>query len=210
MEYIIVKDGRVVWGPRPWNPFVMEMAIERETQKDITIGVDPIVGRIIEDPCVISILKVSESIVPSYDSIFETLVGPDWRHNIPGGTTSMEYSVAEQHLPYAKGAVTDIAISKRKQKENSGITVDDIYFDTDRTTRERLFLQAALGQDVKWKTNNNTFVDLTSSQLQQISQAINAHVQQAYTWEHGITSRIDGCESIADLKAVHAEIVGAE
>ena len=209
MQYIILKDGRVIWGPRPWNPFAIEMAIERETQQDVTIGVDPVVGKILENPSIV-ILPVTQLIVPSYDPIFETLAGPTWRIDVSEGKAEMEYTVVEQHIPYAKGAVVEAAISKRKEKENSGITVDGIHFGTDRTTRERMFLQSALGQDVKWKNNDGTFVDLTISQLQSISQTINNHVQQAYAWEHQITNRINNCSSIADLKVVYAEIVGAE
>lgn len=206
MEYVIIKDDRVIWGPRPWNPFAIEATIEREARAGVTIGANPVVGKIVETPAVIAILKVEQSIIPSHDIIFETLVGPQWTHNVVSGTTTMAYDVADQHLPYVQGSLKTHATNIRKTKEDAGVVVNvantDIKFASDRTSRERLILQSLLAQNVNWKTDDG-FVELSTADQLKIVQALNAHVQQAYNWEMEIARQIDAAKTIQELKQIH-------
>lgn len=208
MEYIIVKYGRVIWGPRPWNPFAIELAIEQETQQNLTLGPNPITGQVAEGISILQVLSVNK---PPHDPIFETLAGPEWHHNVPEKTTTASYTVVEQHIPYIAGNLRTQLAHKRWEKENAGVIVSikgaNIKFSTDRQSRETLMLQSMVSKaDIVWKIDNSTSISLTVTDQQVVIDAINQHVQQLFAWESDISSRIESATTTEQLKTIYTEL----
>ena len=210
MKYVVLYQGRVIWGPREWNSLSIENAIEMYVSgEDVVIGVDPVVGRLEQQQDII-ILSVESDIIPEYDALFETLEGPLYQHDVPHGITRITWNVVPDHLPYIKGKIKQQIEARRYQKEVEGIDIevgDTTYrFPTDREQRNRLMIQSISGDPVSWKIAG-MWVDLTSEQLGDVVKQINSHVQRWFVWEKTKVELIDSLTTIDQLKQLHTSIV---
>jgi hypothetical protein len=209
MEYVVLHQGRVIWGPREWNPLSIENAIEFQSGKDVMIGADPIVGRL-EQLQDFTILRVKSEETPLYDALFETLEGPFYGHNVPEGTTTIKWNVVPDTVPYIAGKIKQQIEAKRYQKEIEGIDIEidgvTYKFPTDREQRNRLTIQSVCGGPVAWKIAG-AWVDLTAEQLNDIANRINAHVQKWFAWERESIVMVEACETFEQIKEVYTEAV---
>lgn len=210
MKYVVLHQGRVIWGPREWNPLSIENTIEMYVPSvDIMIGAEPVVGRIdgVQDA---AILRVESEDVPSYDSLFETLEGPFYQNNVTDGTTRMTWNVVPDHLPYVLGRIKQQVETKRYQKETEGLDIDvngtAYRFPTDREQRNRLLIQSVTGEPVCWKVSG-AWIDLSAEQLTTIVKQINAHVQKWFAWERTKIELLESCTTLEHVKQLYTTIV---
>lgn len=76
---------------------------------------------------------------------------------------------------------------QRDQLEFGGFEYEGNVYDSDQVSQGRIMGAAAAGTDQTWTLANNTTVELTASQLQQLYAALQAHV--ARTHERGRVAR---------------------
>ena len=188
MEYIVTFNGAVRWGPRSWNPFSIENVIEQITGEDVTIGAEPQTGWILDQthPIAVGIWEIVEKQIPTYDSMFQALVGPDFKISVEDKTAIEHYTITDDTLPHIKNRVKAAAEAKRWEKENNGISISingvETYFDTDRITRDRLLMQSLYKQDLVWKNDVNRRINLSVTDQQTILTSINTHVQDLFKY----------------------------
>lgn len=209
MEYVVLHQGRVIWGPREWNPLSIEAAIEYVNKQDVMIGVEPITG-VFEQDQNFTILRVETINTPQYDPLFEALEGPHYHHDVPNGITNITWSVVPDHLPYILGRIKQQVEAKRYQRETEGVDIninDTVYkFPTDREQRNRLIIQSVSGEPVCWKISG-TWIDLTADQIQGVVKQINQHVQKWFNWERTKVELIESCSTIDQVKQLYTTIV---
>lgn len=210
MEYVVLYQGRVIWGPREWNPLSIENAIEFQSgASNVTIGPDPVVG-VLSQLQDFVILRVESEEIPPYNNIFETLEGPFYTHSVIGGITKITWNVVPDHLPYALGRVKQQIEAKRYQKETEGIDIDingaTYRFPTDREQRNRLTIQSISNEPVLWKIAG-AWVELSAEQLADVVRQINMHVQKWFAWEKAGVDIIESCTTIEDLKRIYVDVV---
>jgi hypothetical protein len=205
MKYIVLHQGRVIWGPREWNPLSIENAIEFQSGSDVIIGADPVVGRL-EQLQDFTILRVELEEIPLHDALFETLEGPFYRHNVPEGTTTIKWNVVPDTVPYIAGKIKQQIEAKRYQKEIEGIDIeiDGVMYKlpTDREQRNRMALLSINNEPIAWKFGG-TWVDLTAEQLSAIVKQINTYVQKWFAWERGHVKNINACTTIDELQQTY-------
>lgn len=208
MQYVILYQGRVIWGPHEWNPLSIENAIGLLVGGDIAIGMDPVLGRL-EQNNDFAILRVKEEVTPPHNEIFQALEGPYYYHNVNDGSTTIKWNVVPNHLPYAIGRIKSIVEGKRYQRENASIEINiggNRYdFPTSREQRSQLAIQSVYGQPVSWKIGG-VWVDMTHEQLVDVLSQINQHVQQCFEWERNTVASLEACTNIEQLQAIYKSI----
>lgn len=70
--------------------------------------------------------------------------------------------------------------SQRDQLEFSGFEFEGNTYDSDQVSQGRIMGAAAAGVDQTWTLANNTTVELTALQLQQLYAALQAHIASAH------------------------------
>ena len=74
-------------------------------------------------------------------------------------------------------------------------------FDTDKDTRNIIQTHISTKlQTVNWKIDRDTWLILTTTDLQNILHAIMQHIQSCFNWELSEIERINACDSIETLK----------
>lgn len=92
----------------------------------------------------------------------------------------------------------------RYGRECSGISINGVYFSTDRTARSQL-VSAYLALDetstIEWKSNNS-WITLDKSNIMNALTTIEAHVQQAFLDEKAIAAQVNAAQTIAQVNAI--------
>lgn len=92
----------------------------------------------------------------------------------------------------------------RYGRECLGISINGVYFSTDRTARSQL-VSAYLALDetstIEWKSNNS-WITLDKSNIMNALIAIEAHVQQAFLDEKAIAVQVNAAQTIAQVNAI--------
>lgn len=70
--------------------------------------------------------------------------------------------------------------SERDQLEFGGFEFEDNIYDSDQVSQGRIMGAAAAGIDQVWTVRDNTTVNLTASQLQQLYAALQAHIASVH------------------------------
>lgn len=92
--------------------------------------------------------------------------------------------------------------SQRNQLEFGGFEFEDNIYDSDQVSQGRITGAAAAGIDQVWTLRDNTTVNLTASQLQQLYAALQAHIASVH--ERGRIARqlIFNAETKEQVEAV--------
>jgi hypothetical protein len=92
----------------------------------------------------------------------------------------------------------------RYGRECSGININGVYFNTDRTARSQI-VSAYLGlsetSTVEWKSNNS-WITLDKPTMLNALTVIEAHVQQAFLDEKTLALQVNAAQSIAEVNAI--------
>ena len=92
--------------------------------------------------------------------------------------------------------------SQRDQLEFGGFEFDGNTYDSDQVSQGRIMGAASAGVDQVWTLADNTTVNLTASQLQQLYAALQSHVASVH--ERGRTARlaIESAETKEGVEAI--------
>lgn len=154
-------------------------------------------------------LVLIEKNIPSHDAQYHNVGNFTWEiieeNNIPTKVL-LTYPITDKTLEEVKYNKKQEVSPYRREKENTTITVDlnGTSVEVSTSREERLLLASKLAaapgpHNFKFK---NTWLEITTEQLQTIVSAIDIKVQEAFDWELAKLQEIDACETIDDVYAV--------
>lgn len=203
--YALVYKGRVINGPRTWDKYQFEGALEKE-------GIFFQVGRgappedqipiIINDDAKILYARY---IYPEYNPRTQGINGPYWEYTTTEAIGS--FTVDYQPIGYIRLNLKAAVADNRWKRETSGVEVTiqntTVRVSTAREDRNQFELLRAAGADnVSWKFDNNLWLTLTSADIATLADAVNAHVQSAFDWEQSVHVEIDAAQTPEELEAI--------
>jgi hypothetical protein len=211
MQYILVNNGQVVWGPSPWNRNVFQS----EIQQDLGIVAVLPQSKFDNEPITIGssakIMAAIERPRPSYHPLSETLTGPFW--NFSSDVAEYWFEVSELPLEAAKPNYKAHVANARWNRERAGTNVTlsgtNVSVSTKREDRDQWAILYALGNDKAWKFSEG-WIDLTKEDFKTIADAVHAHVQDAYDNERRLLALIDQATTHQDLQDVEQDPVLVE
>ena len=203
--YSLVYKDRVINGPREWNKFQFEGALEKE-------GIFFQVGRVAppdeEMPIIINedakILKTRYE-YPVYNEKIECINGPYWtfENNEVIGT----FEVSEKQLEFIRSDLKQIVSNNRWLKEIKGIEVNiqgqQVKVSTKREDRDQFEILKSSGVDgVNWKFENQIWLTLSLSDIELVSNSIRTYIQQCFDWERQVSELIDSTMTAQELDEI--------
>jgi hypothetical protein len=210
MEYVILVNGRVVWGPRGWNPFAMDDAIQMYAEATVSLPMDPLTGPV-GDLSNVYILEVEQTIKPSFDPLFETLAGPTWIHDVPNRATICIYEVVEDNYHYIASRMKSLVATRRWERERQPLEVDvsgvTHTFSMVRDERDRLLIQSLYNADVSWKQADGKWIYLTADEIKEVVTKVNQAVQYLFQEEADISKQIDNATTVGQLKQIYDQVI---
>jgi hypothetical protein len=209
MNYVLIQDGSVRYGPRPYLRGLFEAVAEDLVGMPVTMpatleeGVEVLTEGL-------SLLPVKqEAVAPEYDPDLYQLSGPFYSIDVDGVNAS--YTVVPLPLEQAKGRLLAKVAAARYEMEVAGTTCviqgQQVNLLTNREDRN-LYLQAyqLLGDQVTqaWKFLPATWITLTKADLGLVVQTIFAYVQTQYDWEKAKAAEINAVTTtVADLASIN-------
>lgn len=214
MLYALLENGEIKVGPRTYvvAPFLDFLSEKSPVSSFFNVlprdydGNEPIV---ITDS--ISIVPVVED-KPEYDSLFEELSGPFYTINT--NNISASYNVVNREINLIRNNLKSLLASNRYDVEVSPINVIiqgiEVTVNTDRDNRDlwdRIYSKMTNTETREFKFQNNVWLTLTKEDIKKIADAIDAHVQSAFTKEANIAAEIDSANTVNALKTINIELV---
>ena len=107
----------------------------------------------------------------------------------------------------AKDFVRDHYASKRYDFEVGGIDFNGLAVRTDRFTVERIYQARFLAKEdaaftTDWKLGDGTFLTIDAPTIIGLSDAVTAHLKEAFTKEKTANTSIDAATTLAELQAI--------
>jgi hypothetical protein len=205
MEIALVHDNSLILGPMGLNvrmingeleDLELEDRISPQSFKDLPIHFSDGLTHLVS----------IEKDIPSYDSRYHNIGDFSWeivRENDIPVKVKFTYPISEKTLEEVKLLRKTEIQPIRKQRESASIkiNVNGSEIETSTSREERLLLTSKLSSS--FETCNykfkNTWLEVTSQDIQHIITEIDKFVQGVYDWELAKIREIDACESIDDV-----------
>jgi hypothetical protein len=209
MNYVLIHDNSVRYGPRPYLQGLFEAVAE-----DL-VGVPVAMPATLEEgvsvlPNSLSLLPVKQdAVAPEYNPDLYQLSGPFYSVDLDGVNAS--YTVVPLPLEQAKGKLLAKVAAMRYEMEVRGTTCtiqgQQVNLLTNREDRN-LYLQAyqLLSDQATqaWKFLPATWITLTKTDLGLVVQTIFTYVQTQYDWEKAKVEEINAVTTtVADLASIN-------
>lgn len=203
--YALVYNNRVINGPRDWNKFQFEGALEKE-------GIFFQVGRAApldeEIPIIVNenarIVKARYE-YPNYNTKIENLDGPYW--TFTNDEVIGNFNIVEKPLQFIRSDLKQIVANNRWLKEIKGIELEvqgqQVKISTKREDRNQFDILRSRGENnIAWKFENDIWLTLTSTDIETISNEIYTYIQGCFDWEKQVNDLIDTTENAQDLDLI--------
>lgn len=202
--YALVYKGRVINGPRDWNKYQFEGALEKE-------GIFFQVGRNspFEDEIPILINEDAKILraryeYPEYNRRTQSLDGPFWEFTEKEAIG--KFNVLYQGIEFIRNNLKQALAENRWRREVAGIEVEIqntvVKISTGREDRNQFEILRNSGADnVLWKFNN-IWLTLTSTDIATLADAVKNHVQITFDWEKEIFDLIDLTEIPEEFETI--------
>lgn len=209
MNYVLVQDSSVRYGPRPYLQGLFEAVAEDLVGVPVAMPatLDGEVETLTES---LSLSPVKQdAVAPEYNPDLYQLSGPFYSIDVDGVNAS--YTVVPLPLDQAKGRLLAKVAAMRYEREVQGTTCtiqgQQVNLLTNREDRN-LYLQAyqLLGDQATqaWKFLPATWITLTKADLGLVVQTIFAYVQTQYDWEEAKAAEINAVTTtVADLASLN-------
>lgn len=209
MNYVLMKDGSVRYGPRPYAQGIFEAVAEDLVGVSVALPAS-LEGEVESLAEGLSLLPVKqEAVAPEYNPDLYQLAGPSYSVDVDGVNAS--YTVVPLPLEQAKGRLLAKIAAMRYDMEVAGTTCTVqgqlVNLLTNREDRN-LYLQAyqLLGDQATqaWKFLPATWITLTKADLGLVVQTIFTYVQSKYDWEKAKAAEINAVTTtVADLASIN-------
>lgn len=202
--FVIVYDNFVVLGPMRWNKFRFENFLVEEHEITTTLPQTNEVLIVVNENCKIYPIQGTES--PSFNPRIERLEGPFWEFTETHAVFS--YTVGKLPIDAIKNFMKAEAAIERYKREIAGIKIiiqnTEITVDTNRGSRDvfvQKFLLMSDNDIIQWKFPE-AWLTLNKTELCNIVNDINTHIQNQFDWEADKISEIDACETLDQLSVI--------
>ena len=204
-NYALIHDNKIVVGPRDYRPSVFQKYLDQngiefimpdnyEGQSKLTINAN------------VYMLPVNFGDIPSYDSYFYQLAGPNL--TIKASEVTGTYSVAEQSIDTIKYKMFAELAERRYNQEVSDMEFDlngeTVIVMADRESRSTISQTLILstdGETIPWKFKSG-FKLISKTDLQAIAEAMKVHVYNAFAMEAAKQAEIQACLTVDELKLI--------
>jgi hypothetical protein len=197
--YALVNGQELLLGPISFNYRMINSVLEEELEVDYRVTSQsyqsvPII--ITED---IKILPTRDD-NPEYDPRFESL--SNITYEITETEVIFRHTKLEKPLEQIKDEYKQSVKPERQNKENQYITVSvqntELTLLTSREQRTQLInklTSLAETDTVLYKFNDNTWINVSKSDLEYVIKQIDLKVQEAFDWEYAKLQEIDSCQT---------------
>lgn len=206
--YILMKNNRVINGPRDWHYLMFMGALEKlgvEFQLP-TVAPSSLPLTITDD---IKIYK-AEYRYPEINPKIQQFDGPFWTFENDKAIGS--FIIKNKPIEFVKSDLKKIVAEQRWRKENSGTTLElqgqTVTIFTDRDTRNIPFQKYFLMTDdekVGWKFPE-TWLILSREEVGIMLKTIEKYVETCFIWEAQKNFQIDACVTLDQLDQIDLEI----
>ena len=151
-------------------------------------------------------LLLIEKEIPGYDPNYYNLGNFNWEiieeDNVPI-KVKLTYPLVEKTIEEVKYSRKQEVTAERKQKENKiiSLTINETEIKIATSREERLILASKLSASPGLHNYkfSNTWLEITTENLQYIISEIDKVVQSAYDWELSKLQEIDACQTLDEI-----------
>lgn len=208
MEIALIHNNSLELGPMGFNVRMINSELE-ELEVEEIVTTQSYTELPIHFSDNLTHLLPLERIIPENDPKYQNIGNFDWEiiteDDVPVKVI-ITYSVSDKTLEEVKETRKQEIAPYRREKENTIITltINDTTVEVSTSREERLLLASKLAaspgpHNYKFK---NTWLEVTTAQLQFIVSEIDKVVQAAFDWELAKLQEIDACVTIDDVYAV--------
>lgn len=202
--YALVYKNRIINGPREWNKYQFEGALEKE-------GINFQVGRSAPPEAQIPIIINNDAKIlyaryeyPEYNQRTQGINGPFWEFTNTEAIGSFE--VSYQPIEYIRLNLKNAVAENRWKREVEGVDVEiqgtTVRISTAREDRNQFeILRAAGANNVSWKFGD-VWLTLSSTDIATLADAVIQHVQAAFDWEKEVSDLIDETQTAEELEVI--------
>lgn len=205
MQYILVINGQVVWGPVEWNRRIFELEIETEAGISTSLPDRKPDASVITIGDGIRIMPVAHLNRPSYHLLAETLEGPFWTF---GDVAECEYRVVPLPVEQAKPNFKQSVATLRWKQEFKKVTIDikgnTVEVSAARDVRDQWGMLYAVGIPKTWKFGS-VWLELDREDFLNIATAIDTYIQSLYDEELRLSRLIDEATTTQDLIDIESD-----
>jgi len=208
MEIALIHNNSLILGPIGYNVRMINSELEElEVKETITIRTYTEIPIHFSDG--LTHLLPLEKDIPSHDPKYHNVGNFTWEiieeDDVPTKVL-LTYPIIDKTLEEVKSLRKQEVSPYRKEKENTTITltVNDTEVEVSTSREERILLASKLAaspgpHNFKFQ---NTWLEITTEELQYILNQIDVKVQEAFDWELAKLQEIDACETIDEVYEV--------
>lgn len=205
MEIALIHDNQLILGPMGFNVRMINSELEDLEIRERIIAQNRN-NLPIHFPDGLTHLVAAEIEIPDNDIRYHNIGNYSWEiikeNDIPV-RVKFTYSISDKTLEEVKNNCKQQIPSARKQRENKviSLTVNGTEIQVATSREERLLLASKLLADPGPHNYKfiNTWLEITTEELQYIISEIDKSVQEAYDWEYSQLEQIDSCTNIDDI-----------
>jgi hypothetical protein len=203
--WALINGETIQVGPREWNRWVFQEWIQENLDLLISLPQQKLDNDVISVSDTVNIVPVVMDADPSYNSKTQALSGPELV--VTSNLVTGSYQVVDLPAYFVQNTLLDHISSVRYNQEISGTTAQvqgqTVRVATDRVSRTS-WTHAVIGggDSLNWKFDNSTWLTLSNSDIQAVSNAILAHVNAAFDWEKSISEQIQAAQDLATLDSI--------
>jgi hypothetical protein len=205
MEIALIHNNSLELGPMGFNVRMINSELE-ELEVEERISPQSYTDLPIHFSDNLTHLLPLERNTPSHDPKYHNIGNFGWEiikeNDIPVKVL-LTYPITDKTLEEVKEIRKQEVSPYRREKENTilTLTVNDTQVEVSTSRDERLLLASKLSaapgpHNYKF---SNTWLEITTEQLQTIVNAIDVKVQEAFDWELAKLQEIDACETIESV-----------
>jgi hypothetical protein len=200
--FVIVHNGFVTLGPRPWNKLMFEEELRDECGIEYVLETrnNSLASIVIDENT--SVLPVVALPQPDYNPKIQRLDGPYW--NFHPGYAEMYYTVGELPIEAVKNNLKAQIADTRYKREVEGIVFEGKTIDTMRGSRDiftQTYLLMGAEDEFNWKFPEG-WEPVNKQKLGEIVTAGVTHIQTQFGWEAAKEAEIEAAQTLEELDAI--------
>ncbi len=208
MLYSLIHDQQLLLGPIKYNYQLINYDLEQLDieQKLTSKSFDQVPIQFDEK----TFLLPAREVYPEYSTKYQKLSTPTWSIVTENDTPTevvFTYSAVDRSLEEVKSEIKSLIAPERRNRENVQIslTIQETEISVSTSRENRISLASkllSLPGPHNFKFGNDTWIQINTTDLEAIIQAIDVKVQEAFDWELAKNQEIDACTTIDEVYSV--------
>ena len=208
MEIALINNNSLILGPIGYNVRMINSELE-DLEVEDTISPQSYTNLPIHFSDGLTHLLPIEKVIPDNNPKYHNIGNFTWEiikeDDVPVKVV-FTYPIIDKTLEEVKELKKQEIAPIRRQKENTtlNLTVNSTEIQVSTSREERILLASKLSASPGPHNYKfvNTWLEITTTELQYILNQIDIKVQEAFDWELSKLQEIDACETIDDVYAV--------